>query len=64
MDEFTIVKLLKSKGKSIRQITKALKISWNTIRKYLRNSKLLTYQVQSLDKSNDILLSVCELTPI
>jgi len=57
MDEFTTIKLLNSKGVSIRQIAKLLKISRNTVRKYLKSSDPPTYQIKTSDEKDDVLLT-------
>ena len=57
MDEFTTIKLLNSKGVSIRQIAKLLNLSRNTVRKYLRTSAPPTYQIKTSTEKGNLLLT-------
>lgn len=51
MEEWVTIRLLHSKGKSIREISRELKISRNTIRKALRSNKIPKYNKNKQRKS-------------
>lgn len=51
MDEWTTIRLLYQKGKPIREISRELKISRNTVRKTIRSNKIPKYNKTKLRKS-------------
>ncbi len=62
MDEFTTIKLLHKKGKSIRQIAKDLKISRNTVKKYLKSDNPPAYNSNRQNTRDDILFGMIKST--
>ncbi len=52
MDDYTSIYKLKSKNVSIREISRILKLSRNTVRKYLRQEGLPEYKIKPLENED------------
>jgi transposase len=53
MEDYTSIQNLKLKGAGIKEISRLLKISKNTVKKYLNNPELPTYHIQKNPTTND-----------